>query len=383
MKKRYLSGVLLLLLTIFSVSFLNSIQVSAAEKMTQVTYNFVDFTSLTPEQEKQIVSGNPKEVASTDTIDYWLVYKKVSAQSIESNISTASLKALPKTNEYKSENLYLILGAMFMLSAIGLFIWKRKTIKILLVILIGSTVMGATSVFADVTTIKNAFTEQIVMNTQISHIPELINGYEYVGYISTAADLPVQTGQVTVRYADQGGQPIADDAVLTGTIGTIYTTAVKNFDNYELESIQGSESGTFTRENQVVTYVYAQIGTIKTVIDSSLTANSEGQYSVLNPYYDPEDPDSLSSIWVTPVRYVLDADRTKIIGGQSYRDKVGNLFSFPEEYEEFAAVGFYYIDSKGIERYESNGIFYNGMSAIPTSFLAQEQTITIYLGQPG
>jgi len=66
-------------------------------------------------------------------------------------------------------------------------------------------------------------------------------------------------GTVTVKYADEIGDIVSPDVVLTGKIGDSYTVDKKAIPGYVFKSIDiGSESGTFTNTAQTVVCTYTQ-----------------------------------------------------------------------------------------------------------------------------
>ena len=65
---------------------------------------------------------------------------------------------------------------------------------------------------------------------------------------------------VTVKYVDEDGNPLADDVTIPGKVGDPYTTEEKEFDGYVLERVEGDREGTITgEEDQEVVYVYKRI----------------------------------------------------------------------------------------------------------------------------
>lgn len=78
-------------------------------------------------------------------------------------------------------------------------------------------------------------------------------------------------GTVTVHYQDTDGEKIADDVLLTnGTIGDEYSTTQKNIEGYTFKEVQGSATGKYTANPQIVTYIYTKEAadlkyTVKTV----------------------------------------------------------------------------------------------------------------------
>ncbi|WP_099225353.1 MucBP domain-containing protein [Listeria costaricensis] len=76
--------------------------------------------------------------------------------------------------------------------------------------------------------------------------------------------IPVQIeeateGQVTVNYLDENGEPLADSEVLTGTVGTDYTTTPKEIDGYELIGTPDNATGQYTTSPITVNYNYQKV----------------------------------------------------------------------------------------------------------------------------
>ena len=63
-------------------------------------------------------------------------------------------------------------------------------------------------------------------------------------------------GTVTVKYQDETGKSIAADDILTGLIGSSYSTSAKSVDGYELSSTPANATGTYASGTITVKYVY-------------------------------------------------------------------------------------------------------------------------------
>lgn len=61
---------------------------------------------------------------------------------------------------------------------------------------------------------------------------------------------------VTARYVDEDGNLLCSDIVYKGNLGTLYKTSQLEIKNYDFVEVIGNVSGFFTREPQLVTYVY-------------------------------------------------------------------------------------------------------------------------------
>ncbi|MEJ4454584.1 MucBP domain-containing protein [Enterococcus faecium] len=69
---------------------------------------------------------------------------------------------------------------------------------------------------------------------------------------------PVAGGNVTAKYVDENGNPIADDVIASGNVGDPYSTTQKDVPGYTFKEVQGNPTGSFTDQDQTVTYVYTK-----------------------------------------------------------------------------------------------------------------------------
>ncbi|RWZ42933.1 LPXTG cell wall anchor domain-containing protein [Levilactobacillus brevis] len=69
---------------------------------------------------------------------------------------------------------------------------------------------------------------------------------------------PVAGGNVTAKYVDENGNPIADNVVSSGNVGDPYSTTQKDVPGYTFKEVQGNPTGSFTDQDQTVTYVYTK-----------------------------------------------------------------------------------------------------------------------------
>ena len=69
---------------------------------------------------------------------------------------------------------------------------------------------------------------------------------------------PVAGGKVTAKYVDENGNPISDDVVASGNVGDPYSTTQKDIAGYTFKEVQGTPTGSFTAQDQTVTYVYTK-----------------------------------------------------------------------------------------------------------------------------
>ena len=66
----------------------------------------------------------------------------------------------------------------------------------------------------------------------------------------------IEDGSLTIKYQDMTGNPLVEDELLTGKVGEGYLFEPKAIDGYIFKEVTGSVSGTFTKEDQVVTFIY-------------------------------------------------------------------------------------------------------------------------------
>ncbi|RSU10489.1 MucBP domain-containing protein, partial [Vagococcus elongatus] len=72
-----------------------------------------------------------------------------------------------------------------------------------------------------------------------------------------------QQGTVTVRYVDMDDKELAEPITLTGGVNEPYQTEPKEISGYKFVEVKGAPAaGEFKAENQTVTYVYQQQGTV-------------------------------------------------------------------------------------------------------------------------
>ena len=72
------------------------------------------------------------------------------------------------------------------------------------------------------------------------------------------AKTPVAGGNVTAKYVDENSNPIADNVIASGNVGDPYSTTQKDVPGYTFKEVQGNPTGSFTDQDQTVTYVYTK-----------------------------------------------------------------------------------------------------------------------------
>ncbi|WP_285121659.1 MucBP domain-containing protein [Lactococcus petauri] len=148
----------------------------------------------------------------------------------------------------------------------------------------------------------------------------------------------IAAGNVTVKYVDTEGTPIAEDVIKSGNIGETYTTEQKDIPGYTFKEVQGNPSGKFTDQPQTVTYVYEQHKDKSTVIvhDSELTVGdtwkSEDNFDSATDYYGNAVP--FSDINVEGQVDTTKAGTYKV----TYTRFVPNFFSNSENQGTYSAV---------------------------------------------
>lgn len=92
------------------------------------------------------------------------------------------------------------------------------------------------------------------------HIERILPGkFESIS-IKAAHNLP---GKVIVNYVDEKGSKLALDDVINGYVDDNYKTNSKVIEGYRLIKVVGNETGKFTTDDIVVTYIYQKIDNAK------------------------------------------------------------------------------------------------------------------------
>lgn len=85
----------------------------------------------------------------------------------------------------------------------------------------------------------------------------------------------IQTdGKVTVNYVDESGNTVAASETKKGKIGTAYTTSAATVTGYNLSKTPSNASGTYTKADITVTYVYTKVVITDPLVNSSLATGS-------------------------------------------------------------------------------------------------------------
>ena len=83
------------------------------------------------------------------------------------------------------------------------------------------------------------------------------NAYQAYAYLyNVNYQLQATKGNVIARYVDEDGNELAEDVITSDYVNQEYTTEAKEIKDYELIEVKGEETGTYTKEDITVTYVY-------------------------------------------------------------------------------------------------------------------------------
>lgn len=96
------------------------------------------------------------------------------------------------------------------------------------------------------------------MNTNM-HLSGPLMGNAYADYRITGhahLSYTAEKGKVIAKYIDVKGNVLSEDVITTGMVNDDYRTNAKSFKDYELIKVEGSETGLYTSEDIVVTYIY-------------------------------------------------------------------------------------------------------------------------------
>ncbi|MBC1288846.1 MucBP domain-containing protein [Listeria welshimeri] len=108
------------------------------------------------------------------------------------------------------------------------------------------------------TTVQKVITGYDFKEVQGNATGEFTTKTQVVTYIYAKTVTPVEQGTVTVNYQDEQGNSLAPTETLKGDVGETYTTVQKVITGYDFKEVQGNKTGEFTKESQVVTYIYTQ-----------------------------------------------------------------------------------------------------------------------------
>lgn len=279
--KRHYIRCLAVLSMIVGVCQFGAAEGYAEESSATVTTEYALYDSLSPVEQKNLITEQPEATITHDEENFRLIYQKKAAEPVnQANKTTeatlqqttrqtnthqvlqSTYKTLPKTGEQKQNNMITYFGIIFLAAGSLLLIWKRCQAKkaLLVLALIGGT--GFTSISAAATLeLPAAKTETLTKGSAFK--PDTsVSGYDYLGYIHSTNDheSPVvpKIGTVLVHFVNENGNTIVPDETLTGNVGEQYKSEAKTITGYILKEVQGNATGTFTDQQQEVTYVYTK-----------------------------------------------------------------------------------------------------------------------------
>lgn len=406
MRKHYIRCLAVLSMIVGVFQF--GVAESFAEASTAtVTTEYALYDTLSPTEQKNLVTKQPEATITQDEENFRLIYQKKTAQPVnQANKTTgatlqqtnthqvlqSTYKTLPKTGEQKQNKTIVYCGIIFLATGILLLVWKRRQAKkaLLVLALIGGT--GFTSIAAAATPeLPAAKTETLAKGSTFK--PDTsVSEYDYLGYIhsSNNHDSPVvpekKEGTVLVHFVDENGNTIVPAETLTGNIGEKYTSEAKTITGYSLKEVQGNATGTFTDQPQKVTYVYEkekQLGRV--IIDfSKVTSNIGRDFYV---YIDEEGVPKWTS--VKAVGFVLYDTNYRIPdnGKLELEGEVGNKVVGPSglnlEVSGYLQLGIVYLDSEGVEQVaEMQGFRISFNEEAPLTYTEENQTIVYNMYYP-
>uniref|UniRef100_UPI000A3E9F26 MucBP domain-containing protein n=1 Tax=Secundilactobacillus paracollinoides TaxID=240427 RepID=UPI000A3E9F26 len=85
--------------------------------------------------------------------------------------------------------------------------------------------------------------------------------YSAIGQETT----PQKSGPLTINYVDENGNPLAPSVTKTASVGNGYLVTHQDIPGYTYVSLatgSATPTGTFTADNQVITYVYQKTSSV-------------------------------------------------------------------------------------------------------------------------
>lgn len=147
MRKHYIRCLAVLSMIVGVLQF--GVAESFAEAST-VTTEYALYDSLSPTEQKNLVTKQPEATITHDEENFRLIYQKKAAQPVNQTNKTtgatlqqinthsvlqSSYKSLPKTGEQKQNKIIVYCGMIFLATAILLLVWKRRHAKKALLVL--------------------------------------------------------------------------------------------------------------------------------------------------------------------------------------------------------------------------------------------------------
>lgn len=278
MRKHYIRCLAVLSMIVGVLQF-GVVESFAGASTATVTTEYALYDTLSPTEQKNLVTKQPEATITHDEENFRLIYQKKAEQPVNQTNKTtgatlqqtnthqvlqSSYKSLPKTGEQKQNKIIVYCGMLFLATGIFLLVWKRRQAKRLLLVLaiVGGT--GFTSIAAAATPELPASKTETLAKGSAFKPDTSVSDYEYLGYIhsSNNHESPVvpekKEGTVLVHFVDENGNTIIPDVTLTGNIGEKYTSEAKTINGYCLKEVPENATGTFTNQQQEVTYVYTK-----------------------------------------------------------------------------------------------------------------------------
>ncbi|HEM5086163.1 TPA: MucBP domain-containing protein, partial [Streptococcus suis] len=316
---------------LFNVSTVEAAEIKSGFQNTPISRTAI--TSLTAEQQSQIIAGEITEVpmswinAETGNVQwitsFTLVYKlngevvtvPVEPGTVTPPTPTSSplAKLLPNTGTAAST--VITLAGVGLVGFAGWLAFRnKKSGKIFLVSLCvaGGIATSLTALAAEVDFLSIVDTVSIELSSHFSHTAATHEDWEYVGYIPTIAEESVKetttTGSVNVKYVDTEGNEINDlyNLVVDGIVSTTTTTTTttdgvasvtedtvasgltydattqkptsitSNGKVYELVQVKDGdvEQGLVSEGTTTVTYIYRHVPQVTTDVKTSTTTGS-------------------------------------------------------------------------------------------------------------
>ena len=406
MRKHYIRCLAVLSMIVGVFQF--GVAESFAEASTAtVTTEYALYDTLSPTEQKNLVTKQPEATITQDEENFRLIYQKKTAQPVnQANKTTgatlqqtnthqvlqSTYKTLPKTGEQKQNKTIVYCGIIFLATGILLLVWKRRQAKkaLLVLALIGGT--GFTSIAAAATPeLPAAKTETLAKGSAFK--PDTsVSDYDYLGYIhsSNNHESPVvpekKEGTVLVHFVDENGNTIVPDETLTGNVGEQYKSEAKTFTGYILKEVPGNATGKFTDQPQEVTYVYEkekQLGRV--IIDfSKVTSNIGRDFYV---YIDEEGVPKWTSVkaegfFLYDTNYPIpDSGKLELEG--EVGTKVVGPSGLNLEVSEYHPLGIVYLDSEGVKQVaEIPGTRVTFNEQVPLNYTKENQTIVCHMYVP-
>lgn len=279
-------GFIVLAICFFSVLFIKG-NVHAAEITTsQVSTEYIDYSTLNESEQNEIIKGVPKSIIEHDHETFSLIYKKeenkntvIPPQSSETPISSASISnevtlgskktgSLPQTGSRSDVLLYVLGGVIIISTAFALYKWKRTKYFILILLATGSFTEWRNVTAETLNNLQSTKTSTCTFGSDYSKTVPSISGYEYVGYLHNYTDnsKPTENGEVIVQFVDETDKEVAPSKHLTGIVGSQYITSPEKIDGYTLSVNPDNAKGQYTGTPQTVKYVYNKIDQSASII---------------------------------------------------------------------------------------------------------------------